>query len=416
MSDDTAPLRAREAQLARTALKAPKLGVGLGKWVLWISIYLFFLTAISLHLYRNPEYSTDSIQYMGNAILTGNESIPQIHARVYSELTKWVPEPARGQLTGNEPGAPADQNRSREVRAHDSRAFAQFLPFFAIRPLYNLTVRYVSETGLGLLRSTVLISIAAYFFIGLLLLRWMQKYVDIEFAAMLAFLTMIAPPLTMLGRENTSDALATLIALAALYLIFETEALTPGLALLLASIYFRTDLLVLAGPVILVCWLQGKIKLWHGLVLSSVAVASVLGINYFAGDYGFGMLYYRNFTGTPIFPGEMTVWLTWHDYLAAFRTGISRLAASFFLPFLLAGIGAFWSFSRLRAVLAVTMAYAALHFIVLPNWEERWFGVFYATVGLATATLIAQKVQTSENSLSESTFSPSFAIRDTSAA
>lgn len=102
-----------------------------------------------------------------------------------------------------------------------------------------------------------------------------------------------------------------------------------GMALLLASIYFRTDFVVLAGPVILACWLQKRLDLWKAAVLSLIAVASVLCINYFAGDYGIKMLYYRNFVGVPIAPGEMTVQFSFRDYVAAFRSGITLAANSF---------------------------------------------------------------------------------------
>jgi hypothetical protein len=59
-------------------------------------------------------------------------------------------------------------------------------------------------------------------------------------------------------------------------------------------------------------------------------------INYFAGDYGLRMLYYRNFIGTPSAPGEMTVTFSFRDYLVAFRSGITLMTNRFF-PFLLSG-------------------------------------------------------------------------------
>jgi hypothetical protein len=29
-----------------------------------------------------------------------------------------------------------------------------------------------------------------------------------------------------------------------------------------------------------------------------------------------------------------------------------------------------------------------LHFIVLPNWQERWFGVFYLAMGVCAASAV----------------------------
>ena len=328
---------------------------------------------------------------MGNALLSGHQDIPQIHSKVYGEIREWVPEPARSHLMGIEPGAPVDQSQSRQKRASDSRVFAQFLPFFAIRPLYNLTLWQLSHTRLGLLRSAVFISAASYFLVGLLLISWTQKYANEPISVVLALVTVLTPPITMLGRKATSDALATLVAFTALYLLFETPAITAGLVVLLASIYFRTDFVALAGPALVVSWLKGKIQLWHGVVLSILAVGSALAINHFAGDYGIAMLYYRNFVGTPIAPGEMTVHLSFREYLSAFRSGITLFASSDTLPFVLLGIAVFWVSSRARQLLTVTAGYLALHFLLLPNWQERWFGIFYLSVGVTASILISQR-------------------------
>ena len=366
--------------------------------ILITGAYLVFLAGVSVHLYRNPSYSMDSIQYMGNALLVSGSNIAEVHSTVYEEVRRRIPEPARDQLMGNEPGAPTDQNESRRARAKDPAALAEFLPFFAIRPLYNLVLREVARTPLGLVRSTVFISVASFFLMGIVLFSWMRGYAGVLLAAALAGITMISPPLTMIGRENGSDALATLVAFASLYLIFERNALMVGLITLFASIYFRTDFVVLAGPVILACWLQGRIKLWHGAVLSFFAVGSALTINHFAGDYGFRMLYYRNFVGTPVRAGEMIVHFTSRDYLSAFRSGITLTLSSFFFPFLLAGIGVFWKSCSMRTIAAVTVSYSVLHFIILPNWQERWFGVFYLSMALATAVLVARKTNSGQES------------------
>jgi hypothetical protein len=101
---------------------------------------------------------------------------------------------------------------------------------------------------------------------------------------------------------------------------------------------------------------------------------------------GIRMLYYRNFVGTPSAPGEMAVNFSFRDYLMAFRSGITLLAGHFFIPFMLLGIIGLVLRSRLWAVATVATAYVVLHFLVLPNWDERWFGVFYLAMALCAAT------------------------------
>ena len=255
---------------------------------------------------------------------------------------------------------------------------------FAIRPLYNQTLYWVSKTGLGLVRSGILISVVSYFLIGVLFFLWIRSYTNGLFCLTVALLLMISPPVMSLGRDPTSDALSTLVAFASLYLIFEKQRLTPGLVLLLASIFFRTDFVVLAGPTILACWLERRLDFWEASILAGLALLSALCISHFAGDYGMKMLYYRNFVGTPSAPGEMTAHFSTRDYASAFRSGITKVAESFFLPFLLLGTIGLAS-RRMMALFAVSLAYVILHFVVLPNWQERWVGLFYLCMAVCAA-------------------------------
>ncbi len=352
-----------------------------------VGVYLLLLGGCSIHLYRKPIYDLDAIQYMGNALLMEETNIIRIHERVYAEIRRSVPPGDQESLVGHQAGAPDDQNRSRRERAANPYRYAEFLPLFAIRPLYNQTLWLVSKTGLGLVRSGILISVGSYFLLGILVFLWIGRYARRMFTFAISLLLMISPPLTMLGRDPTADALATLIAFAALYLIFEKKRFAPGVTLLLASIYFRTDFVVLAGPTILACWLERRVEFWKASVLVLLAVASVLCVNHFAGDYGIGMLYYRNFVGVPVAPAEMTVGLSVREYFAALRGGITLMTESFFIPFLLLGtIGVVAK--PMRVLFAVTLAYASLHFLVLPNWQERWFGLFYLSMGVCAATAV----------------------------
>ena len=348
-------------------------------------LYALMLLGNSYHLYRTPVYSMDSLQYMGNALLMEGNDMVRIHERVYAEVQRNIPKAAREGLLGHEAGAPEDQNKSRQARAARPSSFAEFLPLFAIRPLYNQTLWLVSKTGMGLVRAGVVISVGSYFLLGILLFIWIRKYTSPWLSLAISLLLMISAPLVELGRENGSDALATLVAFASLYLIFEEKRLAAGMTLLLASIYFRTDIVMLAGPVILACWWERRIELWKAGVLSFVAVASVLCIDHFAGYYGIKLLYQHTFSGTTIAPGEITPRFTFSDYVSAFRTGITQWTNSFFVPFLLLGmIGAISE--RMRILFLVAVAYACLHFVALPNWEERYFGVYYLAMGVCAAT------------------------------
>jgi hypothetical protein len=185
--------------------------------------------------------------------------------------------------------------------------------------------------------------------------------------------------------------LATLVAFAALYLIVEKKALTSGLPLLLASIYFRTDFVVLAGPVFFLCWIERRTTFWQTAVLCALAVGSVFTINYCAGDYGIKMLYYRNFIGTPTAPGEMTVLFSFRDYISGVGSGVRLAASGFAFPFLLLGLAGVLRAPKSSGLFLVTVAYTVLHFAVLPNWQERWFVVFYLSMGVVATMALGRQ-------------------------
>jgi hypothetical protein len=369
---------------------------------IYFGLYLVILTVFSIHLYHTPDYVPDLIQYMGNALLTAETNAFQLHGRVYSELRRDVPKGKIERLLGTAVDASEEYNYPLRERAANSSRFGEFLPLFAIRPLYNQTLYLVSKTDIGLVKSDVLISVGSYFLLGVLLFLWLRNHTSPLLAVAVSALTMMSPPLAELGRITTADALASLIAFAALYLVFEHRRLAPGLLLLLASIYFRTDFVVLAGPVLLICFLQRKILFWQACVLSALAVGSVLFINHFAGDYGIRMLYYRNFVGTPIAPAEMVVHFTARDYLSAFRSGITKIFASYFLPFLLVGVLALRS-KQMLPLLGATVGYVLLHFLILPNWQERWVGIVYLSMVIGavlsgTGAATFEEVRLSERS------------------
>ncbi len=357
---------------------------GVASGMIFLS-YILVLAGVSVHLYRQPIYSMDSIQYMANALLMEERDPVRIHQRVYAEVQQFVPKATREGLLGHEVGAPEYQNESRLERAKNPDRLMEFLPLFAIRPLYNQTLWLVSKTGLGLVRSGILLSVTSYFLLGVLAFTWLRKYMSAAFTLGFSVLVMVSPPLTGLGRITTSDSLATLVAFASLYLIFEERRLLPGMILLLASIYFRTDFVMLAGPVLLACWMEHRIDFWKTGALALMAVASALSINHFAGHYGIGYYYLRS--GVPVSPGEITVQLPLKDYVSGLRGDLTLMTQSFFVPFLLLGATGM-VLRRTRALFAVTLAYALLHFLIVPVWLERYFGVFYLSMAVCAATMV----------------------------
>src|SRR5208283_1159676 len=110
-----------------------------------------------------------------------------------------VPENILNHLLGKDP-VESPQSRSYIERASNPYSFAQFLPCFAVRPIFNEFV-YVLHYWFG---------------VGLL---WISAYVPAIWAAVCCALLMLTPPVWDLARWPTPDALSSLALLLALYFI-----------------------------------------------------------------------------------------------------------------------------------------------------------------------------------------------------
>jgi len=302
----------------------------------------------------------DLLGYMGNAMLYRTSDVAAIHRQVYAEVDKL---PNAKALEGE--STDAEQNISRRARFEHWEPFGEFLPFFAIRPAYNALLFALSPMGMA--RAAGLTSAASWLFVAWLMFRWTGS-------ALCSLLVMLTAPLMSIGRSTMSDGFALLITMSGLYLVFEKKSLLPGLALLLFGVFARTDSMLLVLPVLLVLWLRGEINWWTAGTLGALAVATVLTINHAAGDYGLQTLYYRNFVRQPVAPAEVAVHFSFHEYLVAFRKGITVIMESFLLPFTLVGV---LGMKKYPALVGIGFVYAALHYVSLPNYQERWFAASY---------------------------------------
>ncbi|MCU1302651.1 MAG: hypothetical protein JWQ87_2935 [Candidatus Sulfotelmatobacter sp.] len=367
----------------------PIMQVGLRQKIV-IAVYLLLLTLLASRPYTYSLFDMDMMGYIGNAVAMSGASIRQIHDTAYQAVEAEVPQAAKDHLLGRDKLGPPSQWQSRQDRASNAEHFAEYLPCFAIRPIFNQLI-YVLHYGLGmgLVRATIVLAVGSYWMIGVLIFLWIYRYAGVERAALGSLLLMLSPPILELARFNTPDALACLVSLAALYLIFERGRMFWGITLLLISVYVRTDNAVLAVGALAYCSLVSRqLEKTKAAMLALLAAVSVLLINHFAGDYGLRMLYYRSFIAIPLAPGELVAKFGRADYVHAFRTAVSQTmngSLPFFVFMGVVGICA----RRQRvgqAIATVTTFYLIVHFLLFPSGQERFWGVFY--VGCAMVLMI----------------------------
>lgn len=345
--------------------------------IIGIAAYVLILASATLHFYRSPYWSMDLLAYMGNALLNETDDPVVLHKRVYSELRLSVPPDAFALLVGA-PGV-HDEHGEKRDRFLNPFHYCEFLPFFAIRPLYNQAIYWIGRSGLGLVGAVRLLSASSYYLLGIIVLVWLLGYT--AKAPLFALLIMLVPHITLLGRNTGCDAISVLLGVLSLYLIFERHHFFIGLLLLMVAIWVRTDNIGLVVPVLFVAWLQKRLEAWKAAVLVTIAVISVLVIDHAAGHYGIHMLYYDTFIGMPMAPGEMSAHFTLGQYARLFIDGYKEMLISFVPLFVLLGmIG--WN-RKTAPLLGIATAYALIHYVILPNWVDRYMAVFYLVTAVA---------------------------------
>jgi hypothetical protein len=248
-----------------------------------LSSYVYFLAllAVAIWCYRNPLYNFDMIPYAAQALLFEEKDPKIAHDQVYSELKREVPADTYDALAN----APND----REI-ARDARKFSEALPFYSTKPLYVMAVYLSHRAGFDLAQATVLPSILCYALLGVLVFGWIGHFITGFYRALFSSFIVFSPPLLLLARLSAPDALSTMLVAVGLYFALERHSLAISSGLLLASIYARTNNLILVVLVFgyLALCDEYRIRLSYAKcgVLVGAAIGSALAINHFSGFYG----------------------------------------------------------------------------------------------------------------------------------
>jgi hypothetical protein len=299
---------------------------------------VLFLLVLAAVCYRRP-IPDDFDRYIYEAIVLGkSEPIQTVYNRVKHE------------------------NRRAEASAilDSPQHLRELEPLYAIRPLYVLVLSALN-VWLPIQHAINFVSSASLLGIGVVVLCWTKRPLETA-------LIMAAYPVLALGRMGTPDALAALLAIAAVWLIHIHRQNLAGVILLFVSLGVRTDNALLLLAVLI--WLAGERRIPSSIaaLLGLLAIAVVVAIDRFAGNYGWVVLFRFSFVGGR-YPAQIPHVLTVREYLTAFASGLPPVLTQLSL-WLLIGV---WAWMRrpnvlLQVVAGVVMA----HFILFPSPEVRY--------------------------------------------
>jgi len=189
---------------------------------------------------------------------------------------------------------------------------------------------------------------------------------------------MVFYPVLLLGRAGTPDALSAFLVILALWLIQDRSRPILALCVFFVSLGVRTDnVLLLLAALAWLLW-DKRIAPYHAGLLAALGIIVVLGINRWAGNYGWIVLFRYSFVSGR-YPAQVPHTLTFREYFSALISGMTVIVTRVSL-WLLLGILAYRC-QRSR-VLVVCASAVAAHFLLFPSPEDRYLVWAYIVVGI----------------------------------
>lgn len=321
------------------------------------ALCVLFLAALAFGCYRRP-IPDDFDRYIYEAIVRGKSQSIEV---VYSIVKHESPRAEASSILDS-------PQHLRELE-----------PMYAIRPVYLAAISVLSRV-LPIQSAISFISAAAWFGIGMVVLGWTKSPV-------LSGLLVAAFPILSLGRLGTPDALAALLVICALWLL--DRELPFALGLLFVSLGVRTDdILILIAVLAWLAW-EKKLPRLVAAALAAAAIGIVLGINHWAGNYGWIVLFRFSFISGR-YPAEIPHVLTVREYVYGVARGaaalIDRVAVWLFVGCLA------WRL-RPNPLLIVVSGAVAAHFLLYPSPEDRYLVWAYVVAGVALVLSLDQEVE-----------------------
>jgi hypothetical protein len=367
----------------------------------WVSGLLMaaFLVATGHVLYRHAEFNGDMVQYTALVIRLTEPDPVQVHRKTFETLARDLPAGRFQQMLD----APDHEGYIAHM-ARDPEMFRQQLRFFAIRPAYIAAVALAHALGAPLPQATALVSVVSFAACGGLLFLWLAHHVRAAVALVVAVFILLLPGVPLTARLSTPDMLAAFVVLLAAFVMLELRSTRGAAWILVASIAFRSDNLLLAGLFLAFgfflqppAWRLGRREL---TVMGLVALVLYEAIIRFHGGYGWTTLIYHSIVSHIPRPAETHVTFTWLQYLGFLKqNGLDAIrwtqAVATFLPVLLVLFAGLRSRRLVDASGYVQWAlilalYSVAHFLLFPVYYDRHFVVVSIFGRLAAAMLLLE--------------------------
>jgi hypothetical protein len=289
-------------------------------------------------------------------------------------------------------------------------AFAEQLPHYQIRLVYVGVIYVLYKMGVGIILATYLAPGIAVCIGMLFLMLSCHRALPKIFVFFMPFFAMAFGGLN-LARCSTPDAFVFCAMMAAFYFLLAKRR-TLLLLTLSLMIAIRTDLILLAIPFHVFLFLSERGSKWPVLFSLLATIAIYFAINEYWACPGWSTIFYVGLIRLLPYPISHPPTLTIFDYFRVLiRQSFGLFLNQAFL-FYLTMFALFLYFARYRAArnpwlslmsspvsnwAILTAAYVAVHFLIYPSMENRFFTGCYTAGSFALMFMIMNRVS-SKNS------------------
>jgi Na+-transporting NADH:ubiquinone oxidoreductase subunit NqrB len=157
------------------------------------------------------------------------------------------------------------------------------------------------------------------------------------------------------------------------------------------AVWVRPENALLCMMVLALMWISSELKWREAALLAALAVASEMTISHFG--YGWHALCFHTFLGGE--PGDIPRF-TAIDYVHALGHGFSEALHSSATIYVLLGAVCFIHVRdrKWRTLLGVAALFSVTKFFLFPNYEPRYYGLYFIVVATAAMVSISQFVRT----------------------
>jgi|GEM_PF-555856 len=377
------------------------------------SVAFALVALLSILAWAMPSaYNWDMLAY---GAISLDEKDPNLrHSRLWAYVDRDVPVVSAAMLRGQYPEDLSDPRLVdtldyRRAAARDPQAFAEQLPFYAVKPIYPAAIAagvrvidtvsgwFNQPSDIGPIVVSVLIAKFCWMGLGVAFFLLMRLRFSNAWAALATTGAMALPMVHNLGSYSTPDALSGLFILTAFVLALRDPSrlwtiASAGVALL--AVAARPDNVILLGMLLTWFLWNSRIRFRWAVVVGGVGVLWYLTITQLSDNYGWSVLMYHSFYDYVEYPSQLDVTFTPLElaqlYLSMLPTsqvffkylGFGLVVAA--LRFSQRGSG-----DRLLQALLVMLWFMLTHWLIFPDQKDRLLVAAYLFILAAAVFSLA---------------------------